>query len=515
MALPRPLARRLRSARTWIALGVLAPVGMLAVSGLMLLDLRRDAWDKAEQTSKNLLQVIERDIARNVEIFDLSLQAVVDNLRTPGLEAVSPEMRQLVLFDRAGTARDVGVTLVIDERGEIAADSGALPPRKGNYADREYFRVHRERSDLGIHVGQPLVSRLTGERMLPFSRRIDKPDGSFGGVALSTLKLTYFTRLFDQLGLGPEGAINLYLRDGTRIMRHPYEEADIGVSIAGAPTFERFVAERSGTFVGTSVRDGVERHYAFTQVGDLPLVLNVALATSHIEAGWRAKAAVISVIVLALCGLTVFLSLLYGRDLRRRAALQEELARLSRTDALTGLANRRRFEEAFREARDRARRTGEPLSLLVVDADHFKRCNDRYGHAIGDEVLKGLGRCLSASVRRPGDLAARIGGEEFAVLLPDTDGDGALRVARAIHWAVSKLAVASPGPGPGSVTVSVGLAVDAGVGHDMGDLYRRADAALYQAKADGRNRTRCADGAEAGDPKMAAVRLVGARHARS
>ncbi|PIK72282.1 GGDEF domain-containing protein, partial [Methylobacterium frigidaeris] len=113
MALSSRLTRRLRSARTWIALGVLAPIGMLLTSGLMLLDLRRDAWDKAEQTSKNLLQVIERDIARNVEIFDLSLQAVVDNLRTPGLDAVTPEMRQLVLFDRAGTARDVGVTLVI------------------------------------------------------------------------------------------------------------------------------------------------------------------------------------------------------------------------------------------------------------------------------------------------------------------------------------------------------------------------------------------------------------------
>lgn len=489
MVLPRPLARRLRSARTWIALGVLAPVGMLVVSALMLLDLRRDAWDKAEQTSKNLLQVIERDITRNVEIFDLSLQAVVDNLRTPGLDAVRPEMRQLVLFDRAGTARDVGVTLVIDEHGEIAADSGALPARKGNYADRDYFRVHRERADLGLHVGQPLVSRLTGERMLPFSRRIDKPDGSFGGVALGTLKLTYFSRLFDQLGLGRDGAINLYLRDGTRIMRHPYEEADIGVNIAGAPTFERFVAERSGTFVGTSVRDGVERHYAFTRVGDLPLVLNVALATADIEAGWRAKAAVIGTLVLVLCGLTVFLSLLFGRELRRRAAMQAQLTHLARTDGLTGLANRRRFEEEFERARKGAGRTARPLSLLIVDADHFKRWNDRYGHAVGDEVLRGLARCLGASVHRPDDLVARIGGEEFAVLLPETDEDEANRVAQAIHRAVATLAVPASGPGVGAVTVSVGLAVDAAGGGAMGDLYRRADTALYEAKAGGRNRT--------------------------
>ncbi len=118
-------------------------------------------------------------------------------------------------------------------------------------------------------------------------------------------------------------------------------------------------------------------------------------------------------------------------------------------------------------------------------------------------------------MRRPGDLAARIGGEEFAVLLPDTDGDGAMRIAGKLHDAVATLSVTSAGLGAGSVTVSIGLAVDASVGHDMGDRYRRADAALYGAKAGGRNRTRCADSARASDPKLVALRLVNARHAWS
>ncbi|MGE7156852.1 sensor domain-containing diguanylate cyclase [Methylorubrum rhodesianum] len=507
MALPRPLARRLRSARTWIALGVLAPIGMLVVSGLMLLDLRRDAWDKAEQTSKNLLQVIERDIARNVEIIDLSLQAVVDNLRVPGLDTLSPAMRQLVLFDRAGTARDLGVMLVLDEHGDSVLDAGAVPARKLNNADRDYFQAHRADSNLGLHISKPLFSRLTGSRIVVLSRRIDKADGSFGGVVLASLKLDYFSRLFDQIGLGRDGAINLYLRDGTRLMRQPYEEADIGVNIAGAATFRRFVAERSGSFVGTSVRDEVERHYTFSRVGDLPLVLNVALATADIEAGWRAKAVVISAIVLVLCGLTVFLSLLYGRDLRRRSALQAELARMSRTDALTGLPNRRRFDEVSERALKSARRTGKPLSLLLVDADHFKRYNDRHGHAVGDEVLKCIARCLSASVGRPDDLVARVGGEEFVLLLPDTDEEGALRIARKVHDTVASFGLPTAGIGAGTVTVSIGLANDdgsAGAGTDV--LYRRADAALYEAKATGRNRT-CrapASGSRRGRDKAAA-----------
>jgi hypothetical protein len=266
--IPPRLVRRLRSTRTWITVGVLAPLGMLLVSGMMLLDLRRDAWDKAEQTSRNLLQVIERDIARNVEVIDLTLRAVQDNLRAPGLAKLDPDMRQLVLFDRAATARDLGVMFILDENGDVVEDAATSPPRKGNYTDRDYFQAHKANRHLGLYVGRPIVSRLTGERMVNFSRRIDKPDGSFGGLVLGSLKLAYFGRLFDQIGLGQDGAINLYLRDGTRITRHPYLEADVGVNIAGSRTFDRFAREGSGAFVETSVRDGVRRLYTFTRVGD-------------------------------------------------------------------------------------------------------------------------------------------------------------------------------------------------------------------------------------------------------
>jgi len=504
MVLLNRFKRRLRSARTWIALGVMAPLGMLVVSGLMLIDLRQDAWDKAEQTSKNLLQVIERDIGRNVEIIDLTLQAVQDNLQVPGLAQLEPAMRQLVLFDRATSARDLGVLFVLNENGDAILDAAAFPPRKGNYADRDYFQAHKANRHLGLYVGRPIVSRLTGERMVNFSRRINKPDGSFGGLVLGSLKLAYFGRLFDQIGLGNEGAINLYLRDGTRITRHPYLEADVGVNIAGSRTFDRFAREGAGTFVETSVRDGVRRLYTFTRVGDLPLILNVALSVDEIEAGWRAKAAVIGSVVLLLCGLTVALSLLFGRELRRRAAMQVELSRLSLTDTLTGLANRCRFEEALSRALA-AQRTGTPLSLLVVDADHFKRFNDRYGHAVGDEVLKGLARCLAASVHRPSDLVCRVGGEEFVLLLPGTDEAGALRVAEEVHAQVTTLAVGSAGIGPGAVTVSIGLA---SATSGAVDLYRLADAALYEAKAGGRNQTRAAASGDVSPVDKPGLRLV-------
>ena len=205
MILVRRLARRFQSAHTWIAFGILAPVGMLVVSAIMLLDLRQDAWEKAEQTSQNLLQVIERDIARNIEIIDLSLQGVIENLKLPALANLSPDLRQLILFDRAITAQDMGVILVLDEKGDSILDGQAIPARPVNNFDRDYFQAHKARAGLGLLISRPLLSRLTGARVMVLSRRVDKPDGSFGGVVLGTLKLSYFTRLFDRLGLGSEG----------------------------------------------------------------------------------------------------------------------------------------------------------------------------------------------------------------------------------------------------------------------------------------------------------------------
>ena len=162
----------------------------------------------------------------------------------------------------------------------------------------------------------------------------------------------------------------------------------------------------------------------------------------------------------------------------------------ARRDALTGLPNRRAFDETFERAFAEARRRSSPLGLLVVDADHFKRFNDRHGHEGGDRVLVALAGALSASARRPGDLVARLGGEEFAVLLPDTDAEGAARVAENVHEAVGCLLVEARDGPVGRITVSIGLAFGMPrAGGEAAELLRLADAALYEAKAAGRDRT--------------------------
>lgn len=479
-----------RSSRAWIGLGILAPLGMLAVCAAMLLELRRDAWDKAERTSQNLLQVIERDIDRNVEIIDLALRSVAENLELPDLEQIAPMYRQRILFDRAVNAKDLGVMLVLDENGDAAYDAANWPARRLNNAQRAYFKAHKADPRLGLHISQPLVSQLTAKPIIVLSRRLDKPDGTFGGVVLGSLSLSYFDRLFQDIKLGRNGTINLFHKDGTRIVRHPVPNPELAPNFADSPNVQRFLREDRGSFVGVTPSDGIERLYTFTRVGDTPLYLTVALSTEEVEAEWRQKALVIGLVVLALCAVAVGLALLVGRELRQRNAVEAELAQLSRTDALTGLPNRRVFEETIGRTFAEARRHGRPVGLLVVDADHFKHYNDRYGHAVGDLVLRALACAVRQSTHRPGDLVARIGGEEFVVLLPETDAEGTACVAERVHDAVAGLCVEAQGGSVGRITVSIGLAF--GLPHQGGapdDLFNLADAALYEAKKTGRNRT--------------------------
>ncbi|SHF00635.1 diguanylate cyclase (GGDEF) domain-containing protein [Kaistia soli DSM 19436] len=160
-----------------------------------------------------------------------------------------------------------------------------------------------------------------------------------------------------------------------------------------------------------------------------------------------------------------------------------ELHQLSNTDALTGLPNRRMFDQEFHRSWRRARRTGVSTSLLLLDLDHFKEVNDTAGHQAGDQVLAKFGRFLSSFAARPDDLAARVGGEEFALILAGSDEPGAAKVADAIIRALD--AIALPHPLRKVITTSIGCATLRS-DEDHVNWWTRADRALYAAKAGGR-----------------------------
>jgi diguanylate cyclase (GGDEF)-like protein len=177
--------------------------------------------------------------------------------------------------------------------------------------------------------------------------------------------------------------------------------------------------------------------------------------------------------------------------LEEQAAEIEAHISRSLTDPLTGLPNRREFNDRLEERMAAWNRRQEPFSLLMIDVDHFKKLNDAHGHLAGDQVLAAIGHALRGAVRRE-DAVARYGGEEFAILLPNTSLDQAVKVVQNVHDAISRVAVHRDGKNI-AVTVSGGLAM-IGASEHADSLIGRADAALYSAKAAGRDRTFVHDG---------------------
>nr|WP_320193899.1 diguanylate cyclase [uncultured Desulfobacter sp.] len=170
---------------------------------------------------------------------------------------------------------------------------------------------------------------------------------------------------------------------------------------------------------------------------------------------------------------------------------QEKLTQLTLVDGLTGLGNRRKFDEALAYQWQFCRRSDRPLSFLIIDIDYFKRYNDTLGHPAGDECLKQVAALLTQTVSRQTDLVIRLGGEEFGILMPDTDKSGAVYIAQHIHDKINTVQLPHPdSPVASYLTFSMGLETlkpsDDNI--PMSDLFESADKALYQAKHEGRNR---------------------------
>jgi diguanylate cyclase (GGDEF)-like protein len=245
------------------------------------------------------------------------------------------------------------------------------------------------------------------------------------------------------------------------------------------------------------------------------IALSAVLNTGRYDLGWYAGR--IYGLVAACYLLIVLLSenarhydRLVQNSVDLRAA-NEALLQMSMQDGLTGLANRRAFDAYLAEQMAIAQRHKRPLTLLVVDADHFKAYNDQYGHQAGDDCLKAIADALRTCCHRPGDLAARHGGEEFSLILPDTDRAGATHVAAAVLDAVARLGMphARSTTAP-YVSVSIGAAIlpaEANTRITPAQLSAQADDALYRAKANGRNQAVISDGED--------TRAAPARHAAS
>jgi diguanylate cyclase (GGDEF)-like protein len=479
----RPLHRPWRlSAKLLIASSVATVIGFSAICANVMLDMRRGEEQLARQMLENLAAGIDADIGRNIELYDLSLRAVANNLVMPELKNASKPIRHLILFDHAATAKHFGAIQVFDASGQLSIDASSLDPRPENRADEEYFGVHRDNLGEGLFISRPMLHR--GAYSIVLSRRISDAEGHFLGVVVGAIRFSYFHELFERLKLDPDDTITVLRRDRTIIMRKPFDLDVIGKNLANVRTWNPNNLIANGSYAGQGPVDATPRLFV-RRSSTGPLYVVVGKPLDAIFRLWLREVtrigAIMTALILFVLGTTLFLA----REIGRRAQAEDKLEELATTDALTGLKNRRKFDSEIDTEWRRAVRSKTPVALLMIDADHFKSYNDNYGHQAGDQVLVGIAICISDSVRRAGDCAARFGGEEFAVLLPDTSAADALTVAENIrrkveHWSED----------PQVTTVSVGVAsMVPSAGPDWPDLIAAADKALYAAKANGRNQT--------------------------
>ncbi|NBJ13138.1 sensor domain-containing diguanylate cyclase [Microvirga arsenatis] len=469
--------------------GIIA-IGILGISAHTLWVDRLSTLQEAERSSRNVLTAVARDLDGSLELLDLSLKGAMEGLRHLNFRDMPADLQYRMLFDRAASSSFMGTLLLVDAAGNLIADAGPIiAPRSLNVADREYFTVHKENLHLGLYVSRPFRSKTSqGEISIAISRRLSNADGSFAGVVMGALPLDTINQRFSNLSLGAKSAINLFRNDGILLTRFPYDEKQINQDLSGSPHVQRLLREKSGTFESISPIDGVRRIISFERLERYPLVLTVALSVDDVFSSWWRKVLILSVVTLVLCCAVVGLTILFQRELKRRTRAETKLRRIARTDDLTGLPNRRAFRETFEREWRQSVRSSTALSLLYVDADYFKNFNDRYGHGRGDEVLRAIAGALDANIRRPRDVAARFGGEEFVIVLPETDLAGALTIAEKIRQTVTAMSIAHEGSPYHIVTVSIGAAsVQPSRGSDKEILLEAADQALYQAKASGRN----------------------------
>lgn len=373
-----------------------------------------------------------------------------------------------------------GLLFFIDPNAKMVAQSGQFPAPAYDFSDRLYFRSLVAAPDAKFAVGNMLVAKTTGQLVFHISMPVRTDKGRLIGILVQQIRVQDLAAVIREFLEYPEAVIVTRLANGKIALAFPVD--------ASPPVIDGVCAKgaEKGYFVTKAVAnsdEGLLVGYSFSSIFGLctSATLPEHVVFTQALRAYAPELAGVALVFLLTSGL--FLTLL---SLLRR--LEEEIE-LSNRDPLTGLRNRRFLDAVYESYCRDAIRNNMPLSVLFLDIDHFKRVNDRYGHAAGDAVLRSLGAVLQERIKRPLDVCCRWGGEEFVVLLPGTALDGALGVATEIQRQVRILVVHSETARLSGVTVSIGIVSrEPRAGDGMDDLIVLADKAMLEAKERGRDR---------------------------
>ena len=384
-----------------IWLSALLFLGAAALTAWIVISDYDETRASAEASIVNLTNVLEEDIARNVEVYDLAIQETAAAISLPGITEISPELRRAALFSRVATTEFLSSIHVLDASGDLRYDSSDPAPKDVNVADREYFRVPRDHPEIGLYIDAPIRSRFTGKDVVVFSRRITGENGSFAGIVTGSVETDYFSSLFASLRLGPGGAVTLVRTDGIVLARYPDRPGNVGSSLAAAEPFQAMLQQEAGVVDGLSTVDHIQRTYAYRHIGALPLIVSVSYGRSTVFAAWKRQTILTVASIAALIGLGAILIVALRRQLAQRGvaerqALQSaELARRSEGNLAVAF---NRIDAVFRYSADAqyaaSRRSDGKFVFDLLN----RRCEDLTGLHADDVIGKTPGECLPPDV---------------------------------------------------------------------------------------------------------------------
>jgi diguanylate cyclase (GGDEF)-like protein len=496
----KTVIRQLLSFRGVALVSLVAVVALVSACISVLLESRHELIRRADMMAGNVLVLADQTVQIEIGRYDTRLLDIITDLHDSGTADGHATPTGDQLFGGAALRNSIGDIIIIGAHGDILTSSRPdLTPQYAAALPGILMRPGTGPNGLAISTIPPNGQR---QPLLALTRRcLPGACGPAAGI-VAMLPMSWIQGVFDGIDLGPNGAIALVDGTGTLLARKPALPRKIGHSFGRPKIIDEIPRDRPVRYQKRSITDGLHRRVTAGWVGDFPLIVFVGISTSDILRAWTDLAGVTIFAVVVLSGGLIVLTVLLARQLRRKTQVDlqlvsanAQLAELARTDPLTGLLNRRGFDDNLDREWRRCRRAGKPISLLMLDADHFKQYNDRFGHQAGDGVLRALAECVLTRIRRPGDIAARYGGEEFSVVLPDTDSQAALRIAETIRASVESMGIPHGMPGA-VVTVSIGMShalpgaapVGGAPAGSPDELLAVADAALYESKAMGRNR---------------------------
>jgi diguanylate cyclase (GGDEF)-like protein len=487
---------------------VLVCTSMSALIGWTIWEERIDQLAESTTATDNMARSLAQHADDTFKAADTSLLGLAEQIDINHLSPALQDRLHRLLLLRVQELPQLQGLSVFDKTGLRIINSLADKDAYANVMKRDYFQYHLQHNDLGPHIGVPFRANSSGEWVIPLSRRLNDAQGNFAGVILATLAVSYFTEFYNTFNIGQQGAIALLLHAGIQLVRQPMLSDSPGRDLSKGPLYPLYLASNgNGSAIITSTQDGVERMIGYRRLTHYPMFVVAALSKHDILTSWRRLFVVRGFISLGIVILFVVLGRRLVKQIGMRIHAEEEaknardalkelnvtLERLAQQDGLTGLANRRRFDDVIDSAMQRARRSAAPLAIILIDVDHFKKFNDLYGHVAGDECLRRVAEIIKSCEKRNDDLAARYGGEEFAVLLPNTDLTGALVVAELMRKAIRALKIEHAGNSAGVVTISAGVDVmSTQTERDSPAAFvHSADQALYEAKASGRDQIHC------------------------